>query len=203
MATNPDPLALPEDAREQGGWDLVEQSTETLFEVATARIRGTTCRYDDQRTRSAVHDATDGGIDHPIRFFATTNLGFTPPLPPGTGPAMVMPMLVPEARRNFKNRLQERGLADVSREGTERVRNGDRTWVRLTRYSACDPGVGDAELPLECWLGVWNDGGIAMATSAYPTISLAEQLDLETDESVLTKDGQAYREEFRSLLRSL
>jgi hypothetical protein len=203
MVDDPAPLTLPADVCEQRGWELVEQSTETLFELPTARIQGTMVRYDDERTRTALRGATAEAVDHPIRFFATTRLTFEPSLPPGTGPAMIMPVLLSEARQNFKRRLRDRGLVDVSREGTERVRSGDRNWVRLTRYSARDPEVSGDGLPLECWLGVWTDETVAMATAGYPTVSLAEQFDLETTESALTKDGRTYREEFRSLIREL
>jgi len=203
MATDPDPLALPDDVCERRGWELVEQSTETLFQVPTARIRGTTCRYDDQRARRALAEATDGAVDHLVRFFATTRLSFQPSLPPGTGPAMVMPVLLPEARRNFVDRLTDRGLAEVDREGTERVGLGRGTRVRLTRYSANDPAVDREDLPLECWLGVWNDGGILIAACGYPTVPLADHLGIESDEDALTKGGAAFRDEFRAALREL
>jgi hypothetical protein len=201
--TEPAPLTLPADVCDQRGWELAEQSTDTLFQLPTARIQGTTVRYDDDRTRTALKAATDDQIDHPIRFFATTRLSFEPSLPTGTGPTMIMPMLLSNARQNFKRRLGERGLVDIDREGTERVRLRDRTRVRLTRYSARDADVGGRDLPLECWLGVWADETVAMVTCGYPTVSLAEQFDLETTDAALTKGGQTFREEFHSLLREL
>jgi hypothetical protein len=202
MATDPEPLELPADERD--GWAVVDGSVETLFELPTVRVRGTVRQYEDERTREALYEATDGGMDHTIRFFATTRLGFEPPLPPGTTPAMIVPVLRPEARQSFTDRLHDRGLTDVEQTGRERIRLGDRTRVRLTRYTAVDPLPGtDVELPLECWLGVWTDGTVNVATSGYPTVPLAAQFDLEADEQLLGKSGNDYREEFRSLLRAV
>lgn len=204
MATDPEPLELPADEREAGGWELMDESVETLFELPTARVRGTVRQYEDERTREVLRGATDGAVDHTVRFFATTRLGFEPPLPPGTTSSMIVPMLRPEARRSFTDRLHDRGLTDVERTGRERIRLGDRTRVRLTRYTAVDPlPEAEAGLPLECWLGIWTDGAINVATSGYPTRPLSALFDLDTDEPTLAKSGTDYREEFRSLLRAL
>jgi len=197
-----DPLELSGDEAE--GWELVDETVETLFELAGARVRGTIRQYEDERTRTALREVTDGATDRPIRFFATTRLAFEPPLPPGTSPAMIVPTLRPHAQRDFPDRLRERGLTDVDRQGRERIRLADRTRVRLLRYTATDPVPdADAELPLECWLGIWTDGTINLATSGYPTAPLASLFDLDTEEPSLTKPGNDYREEFRSLLRAL
>jgi len=197
-----DPLELSSDEAE--GWELVEESVETLFELPGARIRGTIRQYEDERTRAALREATDGAVDRPIRFFATTRLEFEPPLPPGASPAIIVPTLRPHAQRDFADRLRDRGLTGVDREGRERIRLPDRTGVRLVRYTATDPVPdADAELPLECWLGIWTDGTVNLATSGYPAVPLASQFDLDTDEPSLRKTGNDYREEFRSLLRAL
>jgi len=204
MPTDPEPLELPADERDAGGWELMDGSVETLFELPTVRVRGAMRRYEDERTREALLAATGGAVDHTVRFFATTRLGFEPPLPPGTTPAMIVPLLRPEARRSFTDRLHDRGLTDVEGTGRERIRLGDRTRVRLTRYTAVDPlPETAAELPLECWLAVWTDGAVNVATSGYPTVPLASLFDLDTDEPSLSKAANDYREEFRSLLRAL
>ena len=204
MASNPDPLELPEDQREAGGWELVEKSVETLFELPGVRVRGTMRRYEDERTRAALREATGGAIDHQLRFIATTRLEFEPPLPPGTMPRMLLPTLLPEARRSFADRLRDRGLTDVSRDGTERIRGNDRTRIRLTRYQATDPMPGtDRELPLECWLAVWLADPIAVVTAGYPATSLASRFDLDTEEPSLTRGPNDYRDAFLSLLRAL
>jgi len=204
MASDPAPLELPEDQRDAGGWKLVEESVETLFELPGVRVRGTMRRYEDERTRAALREATDGAIDHQIRFVATTRLGFEPPLPPGTMPKMLLPTLLPEARRSFADRLRDRGLTDVSRDGTERIRGDGRTRIRLTRYSATDPVSGaDRELPLECWLAVWPGDPIAVVTTGYPATSLASGFGRDTGEPSLTRGGGDYRQAFLSLLRAL
>ena len=204
MASDPDPLELPADQREAGGWELVEESVETLFELPGVRVRGTMRRYEDEHTRAALREATDGTIDHQVRFVATTRLGFEPPLPPATLPAMLLPTLLPEARGSVADRLRDRGLTDVSRDGTERIRGDDRTRIRLTRYHATDPMPDtDRELPLECWLAVWPGDPIAVVTTGYPATSLASRFDLDTEEPALTRGGNDYRQAFLSLLRAL
>ena len=204
MPADPAPLELPDDQQEAGGWELVEGSVETLFELPGVRVRGTMRRYEDERTRAALRDATDGAIDHQLRFVATTRLGFEPSLPPGTMPAMLLPTLLPEARRSVADRLRDRGLTDVSREGTERIRGGSRTRIRLTRYRATDPMPGaNWELPLECWLAVWPADPVAVVTAGYPATSLASRFDLDTGESSLTRGPNDYRDAFLSLLRAL
>lgn len=204
MATDPEPLELPADEQNERGLALVDRSVETLFELPGARVRGTLCRYEDERARTALREASDGAIDHPVRFFATTRLGFEPPLPPGVTPAMVLPTLRSEARRNFKRRLEDRGLVDVERKGRERIRIGRRTRVRLIRYAATDPlPESDGELPLECWLGVWTDGSVNVVTSGYPRVALADAFGLDTEDPALTRAGDEYRSAFRSLIGEL
>jgi len=203
MPTNPDPLELPAAEQREYGWELANGSVETLFELPGIRVRGTTRRYEDERTRTALSEALDSAFDRTLRFFATTRLGFEPPLPPGVGPAMVLPTLRSEAQRNFADRLRERGLTGVQRRGREQFRSGDRTRVGLTRYAATDPLPERAgELPLECWLGVWVGGSVNVVTAGYPTVDLASRFGLDAT-PVLSRSVDEFRREFRALVRSL
>lgn len=203
----PSPPSVPESALDDGGWAFVDESTETLFELAGMRIRGTTVEYEDERTREALRDATDDALDHRIRFFAATRLAFQPPLPAGTV-SMVAPTLRREANERFADRLRERGLVAVEQGRSERIRVADRTRARLTKYTAADPLDGPSDdagtdLPLACWIAVWTGSSDAtIVTGGYPTVELATQFGLDGPD-LLARSPDSYRDEFISLTRDV
>ncbi|MEF8814237.1 MAG: hypothetical protein V5A55_10535 [Halovenus sp.] len=204
--TAPSPPGVPEVTLREEGWEPVEESVETLFESPTMRIRGATLRYDDVRTREALREATDGALDVPVRFFAATALGFEPSPPPGVSPTMFAPTLRTEARRAFAKRLRDRGLRNVEKQGSERVRVGRRTRARFSAFAAEQPleGLGAGTLPLECWVGVWTDGSeVRVVTGGYPAVQLSTHLDIGADVPALTRSQGAAREEFFSLARAV
>lgn len=182
MTDKPTP---PADALDDGGWTLTDRRAELLVELPATSVRGVTRRYENERGAA-------GEDSRPVRFFAVTRLAFEPPLPPGIGPAAVVPMVRPEAAQRFARRLRERGLREVERDRTERFRLPDRTRVRLRRYTATDPDLG---LPLECWVGVWSaTANLLVVTGGHPTVSLdaADAPSLSPAE---------FREEFFQLVR--
>ena len=81
MPTDPAYPDVPTDQLRDGGWELVDESVETVFQLPTARVEGATKVYDAVETREAVRNAI--GLDHQWRFFFATALSFTPPLAPG------------------------------------------------------------------------------------------------------------------------
>ena len=198
----PTPPELPTEALSDGGWVAVEESVETLFEMPAMTVTGATVRFEDDHTRRVLREATDGRIDRQIRFFAGTTLGFDPPPPPGVSPTMFAPTLRAEVRRQFARRLRERGLEDVERQRTERLRvNGNR--AKLTQFRAAD-SIDDRRLPLECWVGVWTDrADVRVVSGGYPDRPLADVFDLDGPHEALARSGTEYREEFLSLLREV
>lgn len=209
--TDPSPPGVPEATLREEGWERVDESVETLFRLPAMRIRGATIRYDDTRTRDALREATDGAVDRPVRFFAATALEFEPPLPSGTSTTMALPTIRSEVRRTFADRLRERGLVDIERDRSERMRVGNRTRVRLAAFRATDPLSGTANtdlaadrLPLECWVGVWSaDEGVRVVSGGYPAVQLQTQFALETDDPGLLRGQPEAREEFFSLVRAV
>jgi len=186
--------AFPEVAVEMAGWRLAAESVETLFRLAGARVRGATRRFEDERTRQAVREATDGRIDHQWRFVAVTSLGFEPSLPPGAAP-MVVPMVRREATTAFADRLRERGLEGVRERGDERIRLDSGSRARLTRYGASDPIGGG--VPVVGWVCVWTAGGdIFVVTGGYPDGRLADLLALDEPDPILARSENEYRAEF-------
>lgn len=196
------PPAVPEDTLEEEGWALVDERTETVFELPTMRVRGVTRRFEDEQSVEAL-TAAGYDIDHPVRFFAVSRLVFEPPLPPGVGKSMVAPTVRTEARKAFARRLQERGLEDVSRDRSERFRLPDRTRVRLWRHTARLPSDQFADdLPLECWVGVWmRSDTVFVVTGGHPTVTLDSRLPEAVESETLTRSPGDYRDEFFALLR--
>jgi hypothetical protein len=162
-------MDLPEERLAAGGWSLVDEAVETLFELPVARVRGHTRLYEDRSIRDAVREAV--GYDHMWRFFFATRVEFEPPLAPGVGPAMVRPPVWSEARRSFADDLRERGLRGVERTHRERVRVDGGQRASLQGYRARLPVDADpiGELDVAGWLGLWSvDGEFRLAGGAYP-----------------------------------
>jgi hypothetical protein len=188
----------PVERLEAGGWVLVEESTETLFELSAARVEGHTRVYEDAGLRRAVREAS--GVDQLCRFFFTTAVEFSPPLSPGVAP-VIGPTVASEARREFANDLEARGFVDVDRGRTRKVRVDSGVRARLTDYRAVYPlraGNASVDLRVRGLLAVWLDDGFRIAGGAYPESGLG---DLLADAAV-EPDGSAYREELLELIRA-
>ncbi|MEF8784384.1 MAG: hypothetical protein V5A45_00510 [Haloarculaceae archaeon] len=200
MVTAPDFPSVP--AEKLDGWELVEESVETLFQLPAVRVVGATRQYEDEQLRRAVRDASDGEIDHRWRFFAATRLGFDPMLPPGTMPSMILPTMRSEAKKTFKKRLQSRDVEDIERGRRERVRIRSGKRARLVRYDGVDPIA--SGVPVTGWVGVWNDGtDFFVVTGGYPARPLSEALDLEESADGLDRTGNEAQGEFLDMLRDV
>ena len=193
---------VPDSRLDEGGWSLVDERVETVFQLPTASVAGATRLYDDNRTRAAAAEAA--GLDQQWRFFFATRLTFRPPLAPGIGPAMVLPTVRSEAESAFADELRERGFANVDRGRRERVRvdTGARASLRTYR----------AELPLEDpattlrvtgWVGVWNENDFRIAAGAYPDEPVAAVLGLDDAPAVLRRQPGDYRDELLDLIRAV
>lgn len=186
------------------GWSQTDQSSEVVFELATASIEGHTVVYEDTDLRAAVRAATDGDYDRMWRFFFTTRLTFSPSLPPGIGPMAVFSTVASEASSQFVDDLQQRGFRDVERGRRERIRvdSGDR--ARLRSYSAVldveTPDSGAIDLDVDGFLAVWTtDGEFRLAGGAYPSRSLEGVLDIELAD--VETDPNTFREDLFELIR--
>ena len=197
--------SVPDERLAEGGWKLAEETTETLFRLATVRVEGHTLVYEDADRRAAIEAASDGELDGPWRFFFATRLAFRPPLAPGVGPAMIRPTVTTEARRTFVADLEDRGFHSIDRRRTERMRTDGGDRARLTNYTAryvVESSVYDSELAIEAWLAVWiRDGAFRIAGGAYPTRGfddLLAALDIEQE-----VDPTADREELLELVQAV
>ena len=188
----------PVEMLEARGWELAEESAETLFELSAARVEGYTRIYEDAALRRAVREVA--GVDRLCRFFFATVLEFSPSLARGVAP-IVQPTVASEARREFASDLAERGFTAVERGRTRNVRVDSGARARLTDYRAVYPlRAADASVDLRIrgFLAVWLDEEFRIAGGAYPESGLA---DLLADADV-EPDGTAYREELLELIRA-
>ena len=196
------PPGVPADSLAE--WDRTEAGVERLFGVEGADVRGHTLVYEDRRLREGVRDATDGALDQSWRFFFATRLRFRPPLGPGANVA-ILPTVRTEAVRSFCSDLEGRGIEDVERGRSERVRTETRKRVRLRQVTGevPRPGTGDADgsIPVEGWVGVWYDGDFFVAGGAYPRTSLAQVFGVEDDRLSLT--ASTARDELLELVRAV
>jgi hypothetical protein len=188
--------------RLDGTWERAEDTTETLFGVEGADVRGHTVVYEDTDLRAAVREATDGELDQSWRFFFATRLAFRPPLAPGIGPAMVLPSVKTEAVRQFAADLTDRGVVDVERGRRERIRTEDRSRVTLRQVTG-EVTLPDGDpAPVEGWVGAWADGHIRLAGGAYPRSSLADRFPA-AESTALDGSADGYREKLLDLLRAV
>ena len=193
---------VPADRLREGGWELTDESVETVFELPTASVTGATELYDDVRTREAAQSAAD--VDQQWRFFFGTALTFRPALAPGIGPAMILPTVRSEAYSEFADELRNRGFENVERGRRERVRTDSGDRARLRSYTASlaldDAGT---TLPITGWVGVWHGEGVRIAAGADPNDPVAEILGIEDPDEPLQRGPRDYREELLGLIRAV
>jgi len=204
------------------GWERVEASVDRLFDAGGVDVWGHTLVFEDTALRAAVREATDGAVDQSWRFFFATRLRFRPPLAPGVGLAMVLPTVKSEAVRSFVADLRGRGIEDLDRGRTERVRTGSGDRVRMRQLtgrvdladSAADLAAADTaaadtvaadgrSVLIEGWVGAWTDGAIYLAGGAYPTARLDAVFGVEDDSSPLARSREHYRSSFFDLVRAV
>lgn len=195
MTTDPPDPPLPESMLAEAGFSLAERRTETLFELAVVRIEGVTHRYEDDRSREELRNATEGAVDHPVRFFAVTQLQFQPSLPPGVSLSMFASTIRSEARSSFESQLEERGLTNVERGSSNRLRLDGGSRVRVRAFTAEDPlsDAGSHSLGLNFRLAVLTHKKTALVvTSGFPAVALDEQFELSSPTDLLMRTPEEY-----------
>ncbi|MES3517456.1 MAG: hypothetical protein PPP58_07315 [Natronomonas sp.] len=182
--------AVPEDRLDAGGWERVEETTETVFQLPTAKVEGHTLLFEDGNLRERVIEA--GGDDRTWRFFFATTLSFHPPLAPGVS-TMVKPTVVTEARDRFADDLRKRGFENIDRGRTQTIRAESDARIRLSQYRA-RLVVSETRLTISGFLGVWYDDDFYIAGGAYPESGLETWVDT---------DPEGYRDELLELIRAV
>lgn len=190
MSRRAPPSWIPNGRLDAGGWTLVDETTDTVFELPTATVEGHTLLYEDEALRHRVVDA--GGDDRTWRFFFVTRLRFRPPLASGVSP-LVKPTVVSAAKRRFGDDLRDRGIRDVDRGRTETIRTDSNARARLTRYRG-RLHVDESDLSVVGYLSVWYDDCFYVTGGAYPESGLDRWVD---------GDATRYRDELFDLIRAV
>lgn len=177
--------AVPEDALETGGWELVDRTTERVFRLSPAEVVGRTLLYEDPELRERL------GTGDVTRFFFATALSFRPSLPPGAAP-LIESTVRRQANTAFTDRLRERGFEGVSRRDRGELETDSGTTASLSTVGArCE--LDGRRLDVTGWLAVWRDDGFRLAGGAYP----------ESGADISSGDSEQYREELLSLVRGV
>lgn len=177
--------AVPEDALETGGWELVDRTTETVFRLSPAKVVGRTLLYEDPELRKRL------GTDDVTRFFFATALSFQPSLPPGSGP-FIEPTVRQQANAAFTDRLRDRGFEGISRRDRGDLETATGASASVSTVGArCE--LDGRRLDVTGWLAVWRDDGFRLAGGAYP----------ESGADIDSEEPERYREELLSLVGSV
>lgn len=223
------PPEVPEERLRDGGWQLLEESTEDpayekQFGPATLTATTTTRLYEDAAFRAEIEEKTLGAASGQLATFFASRVTFDPNLASmPVGRDRILDEVEREARRNFESQLRNAGLSDVTRAdtGTFDVESGaearltsydaaysfDGLSVRLAPEESLDIAGGDIAIAghLAAWTG---DEAVLLAGGAYPAenfrreVSKSPSSAIDVDVTVdleLTPD--AYREELFGLMR--
>lgn len=226
----PRPPVVPENRLEEGGWELVAESTERAFEqsVFGVSVTGTasTRQYEDAALAAEVNAETLGQVTGQLSSFFATAVTFDPDVAGGGG-ALLQDAIVTRAERyargEFVSQLEAAGLTDVTQSGTSEFDIETGETARLTNYRARFPFEGfavrvadDASVAVEggdvdvaAHLAVWyRDGAVLLSGGAYPAANYAETTTQALSSAVsVTVDidlgltPEAYRAELFGLMR--
>ena len=180
-------------------WECRDESVEAVQQTMGVSVVSATRQYEDVATRRALVAASNGEYDAQVRFFAASNISFTPSLPLGITGKMIAPTIRQEAREEFVERLEAQNILAVREvEETERALDDDHR-PHVTEYAAIHPltRTSDRTLPLTCWIVVWMaDGNARVVTAGHPAVTLATHLELADSGGLLDRSPDSYRDEF-------
>jgi hypothetical protein len=143
-------------------------------------IRKHTRLYADDAFHERIH-TVDGPAD-PLRFFFDSALDSDPPLAPVGGTASMRLTAAHEARRSFAEDIRERGVRNLQRTRSERLRTeaGDR--VRVMRYRGRGQ-AGEETVGAAGYIGIWTTNReFRLAGGGYPEERI-EDLDHDPSDS--------------------
>ncbi|SFR62779.1 hypothetical protein SAMN04487947_3019 [Halogeometricum rufum] len=224
------PPSVPESRLAEGGWEQVDDVTrdpafEESFGPVTVTAATRTLLYEDAALRAAIAEKTLGQAATQFSTFFASRVTFDPDLtslPAGAGRQQLLDQVESQSRTQFRNRLQEAGLAPVERVDTGTFDVAGGASARLTEYEATfafegfSVGVGEEEITIEGGeiavsghLAAWiaNDS-VLVAGGAFPAENFARAVTKSPSEAIelsvdidLGLTPAAYREELFGLMR--
>ncbi|MEA1930504.1 MAG: hypothetical protein U9O06_03030 [Euryarchaeota archaeon] len=158
-------------------WRQTDQTVDSPFSTPVVSVHTHTRVYEESTEREQIREQT--GVDHPWRFFFISRVRLDPPQPPNP---MLTSLLRQRVASAFVDRLDGRGLTDITKQTRSRISVGDADGVQRRYHArlqlsaddlATELRVDDTDpdrlsLPIEALLVVWADGDYYVAGGAYP-----------------------------------
>ncbi len=231
-SASPSPPAVPEEALDDGGWELDETVQEAVFSERYAgqelTATATTDVYTNVALREELAEKTLGEVaDAPIVFFAS-RVTFDPDLtnlPGGVGRDQVVDEVEANARITLEERMAANGVEgiDTVAEGELTVDTGET--ARRTDLAGSLPFAPIAvpvtddrtveldtdAVPVAGRLGVWHAGeSVLVGGGAFPSENVEERLDEDLSSAIsvsidvdLGLEPDAYEAALLDLVRAL
>lgn len=223
------PPDVPEAEMQDAGWTQTDSSQRTLLEESygpvTFTAEGYTVTYTDAALNDRIREATLGRVDGRLALFSATRIDFSPDiaeLPGGVGRKEVLDEIEASARETFRSRLQDAGLADVTRTATGSFDVDTGESASLTEYEATyevpafefpvQDGktitIEGAGLAVRGDLAVWHHGDYGVvAGGAYAAENFARTETEDLSEAItvsvdidLGLEPETYREELHRFM---
>ncbi len=161
-------------------WRQTDRTVGSPFSTPVVSVHTHTCIYEESTEREQIREQT--GVDHPWRFFFISRVRLDPPQPPNP---MLTSLLRQRVASAFVDRLDSRGLSDITKESRSRISVGDANGVQRQYHArlqlaaddlTAESGVDDTDrdpadplsLPIEALVVVWADNDYYVAGGAYP-----------------------------------
>lgn len=222
------PPNVPEQQLDEGGWKQTNRTEKTVYEETfgpvTVTGKSTTLTFEDKRLRQSVKEKTLGQIDGTLAIYSASHINFSPDLnnlPGGVGREEVLNEVEKAAKEQFKQRMRDNGLKNVTKTGTKQFTTDSGKNAGLTTYKAEFPvGKLTYETSGESFtidvgtigvagdLAVWNQGDyVVVAGGAYPFENFAKTTQKELSDAItvtididLKLTPKQYRKEVRNLI---
>ncbi|SEO78776.1 hypothetical protein SAMN04487948_105141 [Halogranum amylolyticum] len=179
------------------GWRLVDERTETPFDVTFVTVTAHTTVYEDPDLAAALREQT--GVDGPGRFFLTSHVVLRPQPPESEA---LRRLVTDRVAQDFAGRLRDRGFTSVE-QTSQRSFSVDGADARLAAYEGAYPLGDGVELRVQGWLAVWQvDGDFLLAGGAYPT-HVHDPAGETTDAVREQLSPQRFRDELFELIRAV
>jgi len=162
-------------------WRQTDRTVDSPFSTPMLSVYTHTRVYEESTQRQTIADRM--GFDHPWRFFFISRVRLDPPQPPNP---MLSSLLRQRVASAFVDRLDGRGLADITKQTRNHISIGDVDGS-LRRYHARlqlsaddltaqlsadgadrDPDPDPLSLPIEALVVIWPDDDYYVAGGAYP-----------------------------------
>ena len=196
MPANLSPSPRTDDRFEAHGFSFADSQERVVARFAGLEVCEQTAIYEDETLRGAVMAHLGHAGDQTWRFAFHSHISFSPPLPPGIGPAAVWPIVVRKTFQAFVDDLRSRGVRIVRREPGHRTRanDGHQIYVEHVTGELVLKGQTNRRISIEGWVGLGRrEGEYHVVGGAFPTVGLPAGVRIAPE---------IYRQDLRELIRT-